>query len=64
MKRIQVRPNKFVLVSDELAERAARVFQSVAMSREEALRIVSMEPRGVTVYAGPVKGRRIPPHLK
>ena len=59
MKRIKMRPGKFVRVSEEAAQRAAQAFQSVAYSREKAQRIASAEPRGVTVYAGRVEpGRR------
>jgi hypothetical protein len=49
MKRIKVRPGKFVFVSDELAERAARAFQSASIPGKEVLRHAAAEPLGVTV---------------
>ena len=55
MKRIQVRPGKFVLVSDDVAARAARAMASVSFTREEVLRMAAAEPRGTTVYAGPIR---------
>ena len=54
MKRIQVRPGKFVTVSSSLAEKAKRLFASSAFTREEAQRIVALEPRGTTAYLGMV----------
>jgi hypothetical protein len=58
MKRIQIRPCKFVTVSAALAEKAERVFASTAMSREETERIAKLEPRGATVFAGVVASRK------
>ena len=55
MKRIKVRPGKFVLVSTELAEKAARAATAVSFTREEVERMVAAEPRGVTIYAGPLR---------
>ena len=54
MKRIQVRPGKSVVVSAELADKAERIFRAIAYTREEAERIAAAEPRGATVYAGPL----------
>ena len=52
MKRIKVRPGKFVFISDDVAGKVSRAAARVGLSREEVLRIVAAEPRGVTVYAG------------
>jgi hypothetical protein len=53
MKRIVVRPGKVAMVSDALVEKinASRVM----FNREVVLAIAAAEPRGTTVFAGPVK---------
>lgn len=59
MKRIQVRPGKFVTVSSSLVEKAERVLASSAFTREQADRIAALEPRGTTAYLGrvlPIQG--------
>jgi hypothetical protein len=58
MKRIKVRPGKFVLVSDELAEKAARAAAAIWFTREDVERIAAAEPRGATIFAGPLKPNR------
>jgi hypothetical protein len=55
MKRIKVRPGKFVLVSAEVLERVAQAAEAVKFTREEVERMAALEPRGATVYAGPVR---------
>ena len=57
MKRIQVRPGKFVTISDALAAKAERAFASISTSRDEAERLVRLEPRGTTIYAGEIAGK-------
>ncbi len=54
MKRIQVRPGKTVVVSAEVAEKVALAFRAIAYTREEADAIIAAEPRGATVYCGPL----------
>ncbi len=54
MKRILVRPGKSVVVSAEVAEKAARSLRKFAFTREEVERMAATEPRGMTVYAGPL----------
>jgi hypothetical protein len=51
MKRIQVRPGKYVTVSSALAEKAAAAFASVSISREQLAGMVR-EPHGTGVMAG------------
>jgi hypothetical protein len=58
MKRIKVRPGKFVLVPEDVAARAAQAMASVSFTREEVLQMAATEPRGITVYAGPIKPSR------
>jgi len=54
VKRIQVRPGKTVVVSAEVAEKVALAFRAIAYTREEADAIIAAEPRGATVYCGPL----------
>jgi hypothetical protein len=49
MKRIQIRPGKFVTISAALAAKAERVFAPVATSLGEGERLAKLEPRGTTV---------------
>jgi len=59
MKRVMVRPAKFVLVSDELIEKGAReTAASVRFTCEELERSAAAEPRRATVFAGTVKPSR------
>ena len=60
MKRIKVRPGKFIFVSAEVVEKAARAAAAVSYTREEAERIAAAEPRGMTIYAAQLRriGRR------
>lgn len=55
MKRIVVRPGKVVMVSDALVEKMSKIRSRALFSREEALAIAAEEPRGATVFAGPLK---------
>jgi hypothetical protein len=57
MKRIQVRPGKFVSISPALAEKAAALFAGAnhAFTREQVLAMAHAEPLGATVFAGSVK---------
>jgi len=64
VKRIQVRPGKIVVVSAELAEKAARIFRDSAYTREEVNRMVAAEPRGATVYAGPLSSKVAKPSAR
>lgn len=45
MKRIRVAPGKFVTISAELAEKAARVF-GAGLTREQVLALSATEPTG------------------
>lgn len=60
MKRIKVRPGKFIFVSAEVVEKAAQAAAAVSYTREEAERIAAAEPRGMTIYAAQLRriGRR------
>jgi hypothetical protein len=44
MKRVRIAPGKFVTISTELAERAARVF-ATGLTRDQAREIQASEPR-------------------
>lgn len=44
MKRVRVAPGKFVVISDELAEKAARVF-STGLTRDQVNSLKASEPR-------------------
>lgn len=63
MKRIQIRPGKFVTISAALAAKAVRVFAPIATSPDEGERLAQLEPRGTTVYAGEIasqyRGRKV-----
>lgn len=54
MKRIRVAPGKHVLISDELAEMAARVF-GAGLSRETVQDIAAREPRSGRLMLGSPK---------
>lgn len=64
MKRILVRPGKSVVISTEVAEKVARSFRKFAFTREEVERMAATEPRGMTVYAGPLSERAEKPKTK
>ncbi|MCE4540752.1 hypothetical protein LXT12_26335 [Pelomonas sp. P7] len=44
MKRIRIAPGKFVTISNELAEKAARVF-ATGLTRDQVLALSATEPR-------------------
>ena len=50
MKRIRVAPGKFVTISTELAEKAARVF-GTGLTRDQC-DLKASEPRNTTLMAG------------
>lgn len=55
MKRVRVAPGKFVTVSAELAEKAARVF-GTGLTREQVRDLQASEPRRATrLLAGSAK---------
>ena len=55
MKRIKVRPGKFVTISPALAAKMEAIAAAgVGFTREQALEIVKAEPRGATIFAGPL----------
>jgi len=58
MKRIQVRPGKFVTVSTALVEKMEAAAGRVVFTREEALKIAKAEPRGATIFCGPLGPER------
>jgi len=59
VKRIEVRPGKFVTISPALAEKMeATAAAHVRFTREQALDIAKTEPRGATVFAGPLRPGR------
>lgn len=45
MKRIRVAPGKFVTISDELAEKAARVFATGQLTRDQVCELTDAEPQ-------------------
>jgi hypothetical protein len=55
MKRIKVAPGKFVTISTELAEKAARVF-ATGLTRDQVRDLKASEPRrGTVLMAGSPK---------
>lgn len=65
MKRIKVRPGKYVTVSAELAEKVEAIGARLReeFSREKMAEIIKAEPRNTTAYAGerrPKYSRRFP----
>jgi hypothetical protein len=54
MKRIRVAPGKFVIISPELAEKAARV-TATGLTREQVLELQASEPKRVGLMAGSPK---------
>lgn len=59
MKRIEVRPGKFVTISPALAEKMETIAASrVGLTREQALEVAQAEPRGATIFAGPLQPER------
>jgi hypothetical protein len=57
MKRVQVRPGKVVAIPAALAEKMVAVRDGEAFTREQLLESARDEPRGVAVYAGPLKSK-------
>lgn len=55
MKRIRVAPGKFVTISDELAEKAARVFATGQLTRDQVRELVDVEPQ---LSSGAMAGSR------
>lgn len=45
MKRVRISPGQFVVVSTSLADKAARVFASGAISREQIRELAAAEPK-------------------
>lgn len=59
MKRVKVRPGKFVTISPALAAKMEAISAArVEFTREQALAIVEAEPRGATIFAGPLGPER------
>lgn len=54
MKRIRVAPGKFVIISSELAEKAARV-TATGLTRKQVLELQTSEPKHVGLMAGSPK---------
>lgn len=48
MKRIRVAPGKFVTISDELAEKAARLFATGQLTRDQVRELMAAEPQRST----------------
>lgn len=59
MKRIEVRPGRFVTISPTLAEKMEAIAAAHGgFTREQALEIAKAEPRGATIFAGPLGSGR------
>lgn len=54
MKRIRVAPGKFVIISPELAEKAARV-TATGLTRKQVLELQASEPKHAGLMAGSPK---------
>ncbi len=48
MKRVRVAPGKFVVVSQGMAEKAARVFATGAFTRDQVREMAAAEPKGAS----------------
>lgn len=57
MKRVRIAKGKHVVISNQLAEKAARVFAS-GLTREQVLEVAANEPRHAT---GLMAGSKKPP---
>ncbi|MCF8204443.1 MAG: hypothetical protein K9J82_05155 [Methylotenera sp.] len=58
MKRIRVAPGKFVTISDELAEKAARVFATGQLTHDQVRELMAVEQK---LSGGAMAGsRRVP----
>lgn len=55
MKRIRVAPGKFVTISNELAEKAARVFATGQLTRDQVRELMAAEPE---LSSGAMAGSR------
>lgn len=59
MKRVRVSPGKFVVVSQGMADKAARVFASGAFTRDQVREMASAEPKGASgVFLGKATAKR------
>lgn len=59
MKRVRVSPGKFVVVSQGMADKAARVFASGAFTRDQVREMASAEPKGASgVFLGKSTAKR------
>jgi hypothetical protein len=59
MKRVRVAPGKFVVVSQGMADKAARVFASGAFTRDQVREMAAAEPKGASgVFLGKVVTKR------
>lgn len=59
MKRVRVAPGKFVVVSQGMADKAARVFASGAFTRDQVREMATAEPKGASgVFLGKVTIKR------
>jgi hypothetical protein len=59
MKRVRVAPGKFVVVSQGMAEKAARVFATGAFTRDQVREMAAAEPKGASgVFLGKATAKR------
>jgi hypothetical protein len=58
MKRIRVRPGKYVTISDAVAEKVAKLAERVAMTKEQVLEMEKAFPRYASVLVGPPSRRK------
>ena len=59
MKRVRVAPGKFVVVSQGMADKAARVFASGAFTRDQVREMAVAEPKGASgVFLGKATAKR------
>lgn len=59
MKRVRVAPGKFVVVSQGMADKAARVFASGAFTRDQVREMATAEPKSASgVFLGKVTIKR------
>ncbi len=59
MKRVRVAPGRFVVVSQGMADKAARVFASGAFTRDQVREMAAVEPKGASgVFLGKATAKR------
>ena len=59
-KIVKVDQGKFIAITPALAEKVAASLKAFGLTREQGLAAAKAEPRGATIFAGPVKPKGTP----